>query len=127
MLTLGGTILPVYLAVGETDLRKGSDGLQGLVRSQLEANPASGALFVFCNADRNRLKVLVFDGSGFWVCTKRLGKGRFDWPRVAQVSQKKRLELTPTEFSALVDGLRLTEIQIKPWWRLKMTPPVNSS
>lgn len=127
MLTLGGTTLQVYLAVGATDLRKGPDGLQGLVRSQLEANPASGALFVFCNASRDRLKILVFDGSGFWVCTKRLGKGRFDWPRVAQMSQKRRLELTPTEFSALVVGLRLTEIQIKPWWRLKMTPPANSA
>ena len=71
----------MYLAVGATDLRKGFDGLYGLVRSPLEQDPMSGQLFVFCNAGRTRVKALFFDGSGLWLCAKRLGRGRFDWPQ----------------------------------------------
>ncbi|MGA9577691.1 MAG: IS66 family insertion sequence element accessory protein TnpB [Terrimicrobiaceae bacterium] len=52
----------MYLAVGATDLRKGFDGLYGLVRSRLEEDPMSGQLFVFCNAGRTRVKALYFDG-----------------------------------------------------------------
>jgi transposase len=80
MLSLGGETRRVYLAVGATDLRKGFDGLYGLVRSRLEEDPMSGQLFVFCNATRTRVKALFFDGSGLWLCAKRLGRGRFDWP-----------------------------------------------
>ena len=71
----------MYLAVGATDLRKGFDGLYGLVRSRLEEDPMSGQLFVFCNAGRTRVKALYFDGSGLLLCAKRLAPGRFDWPR----------------------------------------------
>jgi hypothetical protein len=60
-----------------TDMRKGFEGLYGLVRDRLSCEPLSGHLFLFCNAQRNRLKVLVWDGSGLWVCAKRLEKGRF--------------------------------------------------
>ena len=63
----------MYLAVGANDLRKGFDGLYGLVRSRLEEDPLSGQLFVFCNAGRTRVKALYFDGSGLWLCAKRLG------------------------------------------------------
>src|ERR1035437_3095021 len=58
-------------------MRKGFEGLYGLVRDRLSCEPLSGHLFLFCNAQRNRLKVLVWDGSGLWVCAKRLEKGRF--------------------------------------------------
>ncbi len=58
-------------------MRKGFEGLYGLVRERLSCEPLSGHLFLFCNAQRNRLKVLVWDGSGLWVCAKRLEKGRF--------------------------------------------------
>ena len=80
MLSLGAGARRVYLAVGATDLRKGFDGLYGLVRSRLQEDPMSGQLFVFCNAGRTRVKALYFDGSGLWLCAKRLSKGRFDWP-----------------------------------------------
>ena len=62
MLSLGAGARRVYLAVGATDLRKGFDGLYGLVRSRLEEDPLSGQLFVFCNAGRTRVKALYFDG-----------------------------------------------------------------
>jgi len=59
----------VYLAAGATDLRKGFDGLCAIVEGVLEEAPLSGHVFLFANATRTRLKVLVWDGSGLWVCT----------------------------------------------------------
>jgi transposase len=75
-----GPVTRIYLAIGSTDMRKGFEGLYGLVRDQLGLDPLSGHLCFFCNKERNRLKVLFLDGSGLWVCAKRLEKGRFIWP-----------------------------------------------
>ncbi len=69
-------------------MRKGFEGLYGLVRDRLSCDPLSGHLFLFCNAQRNRLKVLVWDGSGLWVCAKRLEKGRFTWPQSGDAQGK---------------------------------------
>ncbi len=63
-----GAATRIYLAVGATDMRKGFEGLYGLVRDRLQCPPLSGHVFLFCNAQRNRLKLLVWDGSGLWVC-----------------------------------------------------------
>ena len=82
MLSLGAGARRVYLAVGATDLRKGFDGLYGLVRSRLEEDPMSGQLFVFCNAGRTRVKALYFDGSG--LCSVRSG-----WPEAALTGRRR--------------------------------------
>ena len=66
----------VYLAAGATDLRKGFDGLYALVEAVLGESPLSGHIFLFANATRTRLKVLVWDGSGLWIGAKRLERGR---------------------------------------------------
>lgn len=111
-----GAATRVYLAVGATDMRKSFDGLHGLVKQQLEADPLSGHLFVFCNRRKNRLKVLCWDGSGLWVCAKRLEKGRFSWPQDA--SSGKRVLVNGEEFALLLGGIDLSGTRRKTWWRL---------
>ena len=69
----------ILLAVEPADFRKGIDGLAQLCRQRLQADPLSGAMFVFSNRRRKALKILVYDGQGFWLCQKRLSQGRFTW------------------------------------------------
>jgi transposase len=69
----------LLLAVEPVDFRKGIDGLAGIVRRALGADPLGGGLFLFRNRRATAIKVLVYDGQGFWLCQKRLSKGRFRW------------------------------------------------
>jgi transposase len=61
------------------DFRKGIDGMAAVCRNKLEADPLSGALFIFRNRSRTTLRILMYDGQGFWLCTKRLSQGKFYW------------------------------------------------
>jgi len=69
----------LLVAVECVDFRKGIDGLAGVCRQVLESDPFSGAVFVFRNRRQTALKILVYDGQGFWLCQKRLSRGRFRW------------------------------------------------
>jgi transposase len=69
----------ILVAVEPIDFRAGIDGLAAACRKHLQADPFSGALFVFSNGARTAIKVLVYDGQGFWMCHKRLSSGRFAW------------------------------------------------
>lgn len=100
-------------------MRKSFEGLYGLVRDRLHCEPLSGHLFVFCNSHRNRLKVLVWDGTGLWVCAKRLPKGRFSWPESGDAQGK--VILTHEELSLLLGGIELAESKSKEWYR-KVVP-----
>lgn len=110
-----GPATRIYLAAGATDMRKGYEGLYGLVRDRLQCDPLSGHLFLFCNAQRNRLKVLVFDGSGLWVCGKRLEAGRFYWP-TAEEGQDKMV-MNQEQLALLLGGIDLTETRPRRWYR----------
>jgi len=109
-----GPATRIFLAPGATDLRRSFDGLQGLVQSQLAEEPRSGQLFLFCNKPRTRLKVLCFDGTGLWVCAKRLERGTFSWPG-ADAGSKVRLNAA--ELALLLGGLELTRVARRDWWR----------
>ena len=69
----------ILLAIEPVDFRKGIDGLAGICRAVLKVNPLSGTVFVFRNRKKTAIKILTYDGQGFWVCQKRLSKGRFQW------------------------------------------------
>jgi transposase len=69
----------ILLAAEPVDFRKGIDGLAGICRKVLRSDPFSGYLFVFINRRRTAIKILCYDSQGFWICQKRLSKGRFNW------------------------------------------------
>ena len=109
-----GLATKVFVAVEAVDMRKGFDGLYGLVRDQLGADPLSGHLFLFSNRTRTRLKALVWDGSGLWVCSKRLEKGRFRWP---EAEGRRSVTMRSEELAMLVNGLDLKQTQQRNWYR----------
>jgi transposase len=67
----------ILLAKEPVDFRKGIDGLCGICRQVLKTDPFNGTVFVFRNSRASALKILLYDGQGFWLCQKRLSKGRF--------------------------------------------------
>jgi transposase len=69
----------ILVAVEPVDFRRGIDGLAQICREVLEADPFSGALFVFRGRSGTSIKLLAFDGQGYWLCQKRLSQGRFRW------------------------------------------------
>jgi transposase len=110
-----GPATRIYLAAGATDMRKSFEGLYGLVRDRLSCDPLSGHVFLFSNAQRNRLKLLFWDGSGLWVCAKRLEKGRFLWPSIA--GEEAKLVLSHEELTLLLGGIDLAQTRRRPWHR----------
>jgi transposase len=108
-----GLATKIYIAVEAVDMRKGFEGLYGLVRDHLGQDPLSGHLFLFTNRTRTRLKALVWDGSGLWVCAKRLEKGRFRWPESAQT---RSVAMRPEELAMLLNGLDVTQSRPRKNW-----------
>ena len=106
MLTLPPSVR-IWCSTAPTDLRRGFDGLAGVVRSQLHADPLSGHLFVFFNRKADRLKVLYWDRDGMCIWYKRLERGRFHFPTVDAIS----LELTPGQLQMILDGVDVENIR----------------
>jgi len=105
MLSLSGK--RVFLACGRTDMRKNIDGLAAIVEGSFKLDPFDGALFVFCNRTRDRIKVLEWDGDGFWLHFKRLEKGHFRWPADGD---EPTMALNGDELNHLLRG---TQIELK--------------
>ena len=113
-----GLATKIYIAVEAIDMRKGFEGLHGLVRDQLGHDPLSGHLFLFTNKTKTRLKALVWDGSGLWVCAKRLEKGRFHWPAaVPDTKEAHSVTMRAEELAMLVNGLDFKQTAARHWYR----------
>jgi transposase len=85
-------------------MRKSIDGLSAMVEYSFKLDLFEDVLFVFCNRGRDRLKILEWDGDGFWLHFKRLEKGCFPWPRR---EERNTMELRPEELQQLLDGTKL--------------------
>jgi len=97
----------IFLARAATDMRKSFDTLAALVRSDLGEDPLCGDIFVFVSRNRQRVKILVWDASGFWLCAKRLEEGRFAVPQASLVDERSRVQLSPAEVRALLEGINV--------------------
>ena len=97
----------VYLALGPTDLRRSINGLSLLVSEVLESNPFSESWYIFCNRRRDKIKILHWQGAGFWLHYRRLERGRFNWPLAHE--RTRSLEITHRELRWLLDGLPLEQ------------------
>lgn len=83
--------MKILLAVAPADFRRGIDGLARLCREALQDDPFAGTVFVFCNRRRTAVKLLTYDGQGFWLCHKRLSQGQFVWWPSAASGTSRRL------------------------------------
>ena len=102
-----------FVAVEPCDLRQGFNGLHALVTERLQEDAKSGAVFAFTNRRRTLLKLLFWDRTGLWICTKRLEEGTFSWPQSAE-SGAAKLKLTPEALSLLTDGVDLRGPKLRP-------------
>lgn len=103
----------ILVAIEPADFRKGIDGLARVAREELDRDPFSGCLFVFRNRRATAVKILVYDGQGFWLCQKRLSRGRFRfWPEGREVRA-----LEAHEFQVMLSGGNFEAAQAAPQWR----------
>ena len=113
-----GPATRVFVALQAVDMRKGYDGLYALVTRQLGEDPRSGHLFVFTNTRRTRLQILFWDGSGLWVCSKRLERGRFLWPEAGQGGAgASKVRLSAAALAMLLGGLDPVGVRLRRWMR----------
>ncbi len=106
MLSIPSTV-PIFLYTEPTDMRKGFDGLSGIVRSEFRADPLDGSLFLFINRRRDRLKILHWDGTGFWLYYKLLEAGTFE----VIPSKGMCARLDSTQLAMLLGGVSLVTIK----------------
>lgn len=105
----------VLVAIEPADFRRGIDGLARLCREVLESDPFSGTAFVFRNRSRSAVKILVYDGQGYWLCHKRLSSGRFRfWPTHQEESA---MALQAHELQVLLRGGDPSTTNASPEWR----------
>ena len=100
----------IWLAVVPVDMRRGIDGLSSIVQQALGHSPCAGSAFVFRNRAGNRLRLLLWDGTGVWLCQRRLHQGSFVWPKATDAC----FSITQAQWQWLIAGV--------DWQRLSASP-----
>lgn len=103
----------VFLAVEPVDIRQGIDGLSRRVSDSLGRAPCDGSAYAFRNKAGNRFKLLIWDGTGVWLCVRRLHRGRFVWPQ----GKEAVFTMSQSDWQWLITGI--------DWRRLSATPPAD--
>jgi transposase len=114
VLTLPPTVR-IFLAAEAVDLRRGFDGLAAATRHILRQNPLSGHLFCFINRRRNRIKILLWQPSGFVLLYKRLERGRLRFP-VQPAPGQRHIEMSATDLALMMEGIDLRGARRRPQW-----------
>ncbi|GKV67486.1 MULTISPECIES: IS66 family insertion sequence element accessory protein TnpB [unclassified Sporosarcina] len=96
----------IYLAHGATDMRLSIDGLSAKVQETFQMDPCTSNLFIFCNRDRDRVKILHWDYNGFWLYYRRLETGRFHWP---DGHGEEATSVSPRQLRWMLDGLTIED------------------
>ena len=97
----------VFLAKDATDMRKSFRGLVTVTEAVLQEDPTSGHLFVFVNRRRDMMKILHWDGAGFWIWYRQLERGTFQLPDQQTLDNASGIELTPSQLTLILDGIDL--------------------
>jgi transposase len=124
MLTLPAAVR-IFVAAEAVDLRRGFDGLSAATRSIIRQDPLSGHVFAFINRRRNRIKLLVWDRTGFLLVYKRLERGTFHLP-VGPVAGQRHLEMDPGDLGLMLEGVDLRGAARRPRWRRLPHAPTTS-
>jgi transposase len=103
----------IWLVVEPVDMRRGVDGLSARIQATLGGSPCDGTAYAFTNRAHSRLKLLVWDGNGVWLCQRRLHRGHFTWPKAGDTT----LPLTPGQWQWLMAGV--------DWQRLDAPAPAH--
>ena len=93
--------IKIYIRPGHTDLRKAVNGLAGIIENQMEGEPFSGSVYIFCNRERKLIKAIWWDKTGFWLSQKRLEKEKYPWPETVEAVR----ELSADELNMLLSGI----------------------
>ena len=117
--------LKFYLYPQATDMRKSFDGLSGIVTSILARDPMSGEVYIFLNRRRDRMKLLLWDKTGFWLFYKRLEQGTFQLP--AHTPQETAVDLPYEELLLILEGIDLSSIKRRPRYHRPTPAPQVSA
>ncbi len=99
----------IYMASRPVDLRKGIDGLASIVQSLFQMDPYEHSLFIFTNGSRNRIKILYYDGSGYWLMFKRMDEGHFKW----RIESSDTITISEKQFARLLHGFSISGSRYK--------------
>jgi len=115
----------IYVAAEPVDLRRGFDGLAGATRQFLRHDPLSGFMFVFINRRKNRMKILLWEPSGYWVFYKRLERGTFRLPLSPRPGER-HVVLESTDLALMIEGIDLRNARRRKRWTpmQKMLAPI---
>jgi len=117
--------MTLFLSINHMDFRKGIDAIVALCQQQLHQDPFSGALFAFTNRNRTAVKLLIYDGNGFWLCLKRFSKGKLQWWPSDRHNTSPIYHIDATQLSILISQGNPQMSTLGSTWKRLPSQPDN--